>query len=109
MSITLHTSIGDIKMEIFCDTAPRTSFNFLALAASGYYDETIFHRNIRGFIIQGGDPQGTGKGGNSIWGGTFADEFDPQNIHDKRGMVSMANKGPNSNRSQFFITYERQP
>jgi len=97
-------------MEIFCDTAPRTSFNFLALAASGCYNNTKFHRNIRGFIVQGGDPTGTGKGGDSIWDGTFPDEFDPENTHDKRGMVSMANKGkPNTNKSQFFITYERQP
>lgn len=59
--------------------------------------------------MQGGDPTGTGKGGDSIWGGTFEDEFHPNNVHDKRGMVSMANKGPNTNRSQFFITYERQP
>lgn len=58
MAVTLHTSLGDLKFEIFCDTAPRTSFNFLALAASGYYNGTTFHRNIRGFMIQGGDPTG---------------------------------------------------
>ena len=109
MSITLHTSVGDLKFEIFCDTAPRTSFNFLALCASGYYDGTTFHRNMRGFMIQGGDPTGTGKGGESIWGGTFDDEFNPNNVHDKRGMLSMANKGSGTNRSQFFITYQRQP
>jgi peptidyl-prolyl cis-trans isomerase-like 3 len=109
MSVTLHTSLGDLKLEIFCDTAPRTSFNFLALAASGAYDGTIFHRNIKGFMIQGGDPTGTGKGGDSIWGGIFDDEFHPGNTHDRRGVVSMANKGPNTNRSQFFITYGSQP
>lgn len=109
MSVTLHTSLGNIKCELFCDTAPRTSFNFLALAASGYYNGTTFHRNMRGFMIQGGDPTGTGKGGESIWGGTFEDEFHQNNTHDKRGMLSMANKGANTNRSQFFITYERQP
>jgi len=109
MSVTLHTSIGDIKLEIFCDTVPRTSFNFLALAASGAYDGTVFHRNMKGFMIQGGDPTGTGKGGESIWGGTFEDEFHPDNVHDRRGIVSMANKGPDTNRSQFFITYGRQP
>lgn len=112
MSVTLHTTIGDIKLEIFCDTAPRTAFNFLALCANGSYDGTLFHRNIRGFMIQGGDTaEKTGiKGGESIWGPTaFPDEFHPDNIHDKRGVLSMANKGPNTNRSQFFILYERQP
>lgn len=110
MAVTLHTSLGDLKLEIFCDTAPRTSFNFLALCASGAYDGTIFpHRNMKGFMAQGGDPLGTGKGGDSIWGGTFEDEFHPTLVHDKRGVISMANKGPNTNRQQFFITYERQP
>lgn len=109
MSVTIHTSLGDLKFEIFCDTAPRTSFNFLALVASEYYEGSNFHRNMRGFMIQGGDPEGTGKGGESIWGGTFEDEFHPDNLHDKRGCLSMANKGPGTNRSQFFITYERQP
>mmetsp|Transcript_29950 Transcript_29950/g.45640 ORF Transcript_29950/g.45640 Transcript_29950/m.45640 type:complete len:183 (-) Transcript_29950:515-1063(-) len=108
MAVTLHTSLGDLKIEVFCDTAPRTSFNFLALCASGYYNGLVFHRNMRGFMIQGGDPTGTGKGGESIWGGTFEDEFHSQNLHDKRGMLSMANKGPNTNRSQFFVTYEPQ-
>ena len=109
MAVTLHTTVGDLKFEIFCDTAPRTSFNFLAICASGGYDGTNFHRNMRGFMIQGGDPKGTGKGGESIWGGAFEDEFHPSNVHDRRGMLSMANKGPNTNRCQFFITYERQP
>ncbi|GAX23740.1 peptidyl-prolyl cis-trans isomerase-like 3 [Fistulifera solaris] len=112
MSVTLHTSIGDIKLEIYCDTAPRTAFNFLALCTSGAYDGTIFHRNIKGFMVQGGDTaEKTGsKGGESIWGPVaFPDEFHPTNLHDKRGVLSMANKGPNTNRSQFFICYERQP
>jgi len=109
MSVTLHTSLGDLKFEICCDTAPRTSFNFLALCASGYYDSSVFHRNMKSFMIQGGDPTGTGKGGESIWGGTFGDEFHPENVHDRRGILSMANKGPVTARSQFFITYERQP
>ncbi|CAM9949464.1 unnamed protein product [Discosporangium mesarthrocarpum] len=109
MAVTLHTSLGDIKLEVFCDTAPRTAENFLAHCASGYYDGTKFHRNIRGFMIQAGDPLGTGKGGESIWGGDFPDEFHPDNKHDRRGMVSMANKGPNTNRSQFFFTYSKQP
>jgi peptidyl-prolyl cis-trans isomerase-like 3 len=112
MSLTLHTTIGDIKLEIYCDTCPRTAFNFLALAASGAYDNTIFHRNIKGFMIQGGSTEDkTGvKGGESIWGDTsFPDEFHPQNKHDKRGVLSMANKGPNTNRSQFFLLYNAQP
>jgi len=74
-SVTLHTNLGDIKCEVFCDQVPRTAENFLALCASGYYDGTVFHRNIKGFMIQGGDPTGTGKGGTSIWGTKFADEF----------------------------------
>ena len=109
MSVTLHTSLGDIKLELFCDTAPRTCFNFLALAASGYYDGSGLHRNMRDFMVQGGDPTGTGKGGQSIWGAAFPDEFHPENRHSKRGVVSMANKGAHTNRSQFFITYSPQP
>ena len=96
MSVTIHTTIGDLKVEIFCDTAPRTAFNFLALAASGAYNDTTFHRNIKGFMIQAGDTaEKTGsKGGESIWGPVaFPDEFHPNNIHDRRGVLSMANKG----------------
>ena len=109
MSVTLHTNHGDLKLEIFCDSVPRSSFNFLALAAAGYYDGTLFHRNIKGFMLQGGDPSGTGKGGESIWGGKFADEIHPDNKHTARGVVSMANSGPNTNASQFFITYAKHP
>eukprot|EP01040_Poterioochromonas_malhamensis_P005540 gene5540-5956_t len=109
MSLTLVTNYGNIKIEVFCDTVPKASFNFLALAASGYYDNTLFHRNIKGFMVQGGDPTGTGKGGESIWGGTFIDEFHADLKHDARGIVSMANNGPDSNGSQFFITYAAQP
>ena len=108
MSVTLHTTHGPIKIELYCDHVPHTCENFLALAASGTYDKTLFHRNVRGFCAQGGDPTGTGKGGESIWGGTFADEFHPECTHSKRGIVSMANNGPNLNASQFFILYEPQ-
>jgi cyclophilin family peptidyl-prolyl cis-trans isomerase len=90
MSVTLHTNHGDLKLEIYCDTVPRTAFNFLALAASGYYDGTIFHRNVKGFMLQGGDPTGTGKGGESIWGKKFGDEIRPENTHSTRGILSMA-------------------
>ena len=109
MAVTLHTTLGDLKLEIYCDTAPRTSFNFLALCASDYYVGTLFHRNMRGFMVQGGDPTGTGKGGASVWGGAFDDEFHADNRHDRRGVLSMANKGADTNRSQFFITYDKQP
>lgn len=109
MSVTLHTDLGTLKIEVYCDIVPRTSFNFLALAGSGYYDNTLFHRNIKGFMLQGGDPTGTGKGGESIWGGKFNDEIHPDNKHTVRGVVSMANSGPNTNGSQFFITYAKHP
>mmetsp|Transcript_1754 Transcript_1754/g.5283 ORF Transcript_1754/g.5283 Transcript_1754/m.5283 type:complete len:173 (-) Transcript_1754:24-542(-) len=109
MSVTIHTQLGDMKLELFCDTAPRCCFNFLALAASGYYDGCLFHRNLPGFMVQAGDPTGTGKGGADVWGGCFEDEFHPENAHDRRGVLSMANKGPDTNRSQFFLTYGPQP
>ncbi|EFJ48415.1 hypothetical protein VOLCADRAFT_101939 [Volvox carteri f. nagariensis] len=109
MSVTLHTNVGDLKLELFCEQAPRACENFLALCASGYYDAVHFHRNIKGFMIQGGDPTGTGKGGRSIYptpNGKFPDEFHDALKHSKRGIVSMANSGPNTNGSQFFITYK---
>jgi len=80
----------------------------MALCASGYYNDTIFHRNIKGFMVQGGDPTGTGKGGDSIWKKKFHDEFHDSLKHNDRGIVSMANNGPNSNGSQFFITYGKE-
>ena len=84
MSVTLHTSCGDLKVELASDVVERSRcFNFLALAASGAYDGTLFHRNIKGFMIQGGDPTGTGKGGESIWGGTFNDECNGELRHDQ--------------------------
>lgn len=108
MSVTLNTSHGKIKLELFCELVPLTAKNFLALCASGVYNNTRFHRNIAGFIIQGGDPENTGTGGTSIYGKNFKDEFVPQLKHEKRGMVSMANSGPNTNNTQFFITYSKQ-
>jgi peptidyl-prolyl cis-trans isomerase-like 3 len=106
MAVTLHTSLGDMKVEVYCDSVHKTAENFLALCASGYYDGTTFHRNIKGFMAQGGDPTGTGKGGSSIWGNKFADEFSSSLKHDARGVLSMANSGPNTNGSQFFIIYK---
>jgi peptidyl-prolyl cis-trans isomerase-like 3 len=81
----------------------------MALCASGYYDNTIFHRNIKGFMIQGGEPNGTGKGGERIYKQKYKDEFVPALKHNARGMVSMANSGPNTNQSQFFVTYAKAP
>ena len=85
------------------------SQNFLALCASGYYNGCKVHRNMKGFMAQTGDPTGTGKGGESIWGGKFADELVLGLKHNARGVVSMANNGPDTNGSQFFITYAKQP
>merc|ERR1719495_2375498 len=109
MSLTLHTSLGDIKIELFCEHCPKTAENFLALCGTDYYNNCIFHRNIKGFMVQTGDPTGTGKGGHSIWGSTFTDEIKDDLKHKTRGILSMANSGPNSNGSQFFITYGAQP
>ncbi|KAJ1916346.1 Peptidyl-prolyl cis-trans isomerase cyp10 [Mycoemilia scoparia] len=109
MSVTLHTTLGDLKIEVFCEDVPKTAENFLALCASGYYDDTIIHRNIKDFIVQMGDPTGTGKGGTSIWNKKFADEIRSTLKHNDRGIVSMANSGPDTNGSQFFISYSKQP
>jgi peptidyl-prolyl cis-trans isomerase-like 3 len=99
-AVTLHTNHGDLKLELYCEEAPKTSENFLALCASSYYDDTTFHRHIPGFMIQGGDPTGTGQGGRSIYNtpsGKFADEIVQGLSHNKAGVVSMANSGPNTN------------
>ena len=114
MSVTLHTTHGDLKIEVFCESVPNTAENFLALCASGAYDGTPFHRLIPDFMVQGGDTslapqisadQAIPKGGTSIWGRYFEDEIKvPALRHSGRGMVSMANKGPTTNGSQFFIT-----
>eukprot|EP01120_Amphizonella_sp_Union-15-10_P002025 TRINITY_DN12168_c0_g1_i1.p1 TRINITY_DN12168_c0_g1~~TRINITY_DN12168_c0_g1_i1.p1 ORF type:complete len:162 (+),score=25.42 TRINITY_DN12168_c0_g1_i1:71-556(+) len=108
MSVTLHTTLGDIKIEVLCELVPIASYNFLALCASGYYNGCIFHRNIPKFMIQTGDPTGTGKGGESIYKDKFQDEFRDE-IKHIRGTVSMANSGPNTNQSQFFICYKDLP
>ena len=107
MSVTLHTNLGELKLELRCDKTPKTAFNFLALAASGYYDATTFHRSLKGFVLQGGDPTARGKGGESIWGEPFDDEIDASLRHSGRGVLSMANKGPNTNGSQFCILYAK--
>ncbi|KAI3903332.1 hypothetical protein MKW98_031986 [Papaver atlanticum] len=104
--VQLHTTHGDLNIELRCDIAPRACENFITLCERGYYDGTIFHRSIRNFMIQGGDPTGTGKGGESIWGKPFADEVNSKLLHSGRGVVSMANSGPHTNGSQFFILYK---
>ncbi|KAJ8468185.1 hypothetical protein ONZ51_g9806 [Trametes cubensis] len=109
MSVTFHTTHGDIKVEIFCEAVPKTAENFLALCASGYYDNCLWHRNIKGFMIQTGDPSGSGKGGQSIWGKPFSDEIRSTLKFNNRGILAMANSGPDTNKSQFFITYAKQP
>ncbi|MBQ6932270.1 MAG: peptidylprolyl isomerase [Clostridia bacterium] len=99
---TMQTSMGDIKIRLFPEAAPKTVENFTTHAKNGYYDGLIFHRVINDFMIQGGDPTGTGCGGQSIWGSTFEDEF-CTDLHNLRGALSMANAGPGTNGSQFFI------
>ncbi|MCJ1354730.1 MAG: Peptidyl-prolyl cis-trans isomerase cyp8 [Icmadophila ericetorum] len=101
----IQTNFGDLTLELLPEFAPRAVWNFIQLAKRDYYKDVIFHRNIRHFMIQGGDPTGTGKGGQSCWDKNFKDEFDGPNVHGERGVVSMANKGPGTNSSQFFITY----
>lgn len=98
----MHTNMGDIKIKLFPEKAPKTVENFVTHSKNGYYNGLKFHRVINDFMIQGGDPRGNGTGGESIWGGSFPDEFDPE-LHNLRGALSMANSGPNTNGSQFFI------
>jgi len=100
----IKTNMGTIEIELFADQTPKTVENFVGHADSGYYNGVIFHRVIQNFMIQGGDPTGTGRGGESIWGKPFADEIVPSLTFDEPGILAMANAGPNTNGSQFFIT-----
>ncbi|NWF89221.1 MAG: peptidylprolyl isomerase [Ignavibacteriaceae bacterium] len=100
----IKTNMGTIEIELFADKAKKTVENFVRLAQKGYYDGIIFHRVIDNFMIQGGDPTGTGMGGESIWGEPFEDEVNTGLKHSSEGILSMANAGPNTNGSQFFIT-----
>ncbi|ESZ92025.1 peptidyl-prolyl cis-trans isomerase [Sclerotinia borealis F-4128] len=117
MSVTLHTTLGDIKIEIFCEAVPKTAENFLALCSSHYYDLSPIHRLIPSFMFQTGSPSSLNphlsppypKSGTSIWGTPFADEIRPTLRHHTRGIVSMANKGPGTNGSQFFILFAPAP
>ncbi|PYS42335.1 MAG: peptidylprolyl isomerase [Acidobacteria bacterium] len=109
----IKTNHGTIRFELLESDAPKTTENFRLLAEKGFYDGVIFHRVIKGFMIQGGDPEGTGRGGQSAWGGRFNDEINPASEVYKRGYkagtVAMANAGPNTNGSQFFIMHVDYP
>jgi cyclophilin family peptidyl-prolyl cis-trans isomerase len=109
----LQTNKGTIRFELLETDAPKTTENFITLAERGYYDGIIFHRVIKGFMIQGGDPTGTGRGGESAWGGRFNDEIKSSSpVYQrgyKAGTVAMANAGPNTNGSQFFIMHSDYP
>ncbi len=102
----IHTTKGDIKVKLFPEEAPKTVENFVKHSKDGYYDGVIFHRVIQDFMLQTGDPQGTGAGGESIWGEPFEDEFSNK-LANFRGALSMANRGPNTNGSQFFIVQKK--
>ncbi len=100
----IETSIGEFHIKLFAKEVPKTVENFVRHSRNGYFNNLIFHRVIKGFMVQTGDPKGDGTGGESVWGGEFEDEFHPSLRHDKPFTVSMANCGPNTNGSQFFIT-----
>eukprot|EP01135_Chromosphaera_perkinsii_P002964 Nk52_evm75s230 gene=Nk52_evmTU75s230 len=104
----LGTNFGELNIELHADLVPKTCENFIILCKRGFYNGVTFHRNIKGFMIQGGDPTSTGRGGECAWGGKFEDEKSRLS-HDERGVLSMANSGPNTNGSQFFITYKPCP
>lgn len=103
----ISTTMGEIKVQLFPEQAPKTVKNFVSLAQNHYYDGTIFHRVIPEFMVQGGDPTGTGMGGQSVYGSPFEDEFSLE-LFNIRGALSMANAGPNTNGSQFFIVQSTQ-
>ncbi len=107
--VLIETNQGSFEVTLFPDIAPKAVENFVKHAQDHYYDGTIFHRVIPGFMIQGGDPQGTGTGGESIWGKSFEDEFSEHKKFDKPGILAMANRGPKTNGSQFFITVAPTP
>lgn len=107
--VVFETSLGNFEITLKPDVAPKTCENFLGLVKKGYYNGLIFHRVIKDFMIQGGDPTGTGAGGESIWNKPFADECKATVKFDKEGILAMANRGPNTNGSQFFITTAKTP
>jgi peptidylprolyl isomerase len=103
-NVILETNAGKIEIKLFPDVAPKACENFTKLVEKGYYNGLIFHRVIKDFMIQGGDPTGTGRGGESIWGKPIEDEFKSDVVFDRPGILAMANAGPETNGSQFFIT-----
>jgi len=107
--VVLETTQGKITLELFPKVAPLAVENFVTHVKNGYYDGLIFHRIIKGFMIQGGDPTGTGRGGKCIWGKPFKDEFAPNITFNRKGILAMANAGPSTNGSQFFITVAPTP
>lgn len=107
--VVLETNQGTIEIKLMPDVAPKACENFAGLVEKGYYDGIIFHRVIKKFMIQGGDPTGTGRGGDSIWNKPFEDEVSPDVTFDQPGLLAMANSGPNTNGSQFFITTAKTP
>lgn len=107
--LVIETSQGNVEIELMPEIAPKACENMTKLAEKGYYDGCIFHRIIPGFMIQGGDPEGTGCGGVSIWGSPFEDECTDKVRFEKKGLLAMANAGPNTNGSQFFITTKATP
>ena len=107
--VRFETTMGAFVVELYHAQAPKTCQNFAELAKRGYYDGVTFHRIVKDFVVQGGDPTGTGKGGESIYGGKFADEITRELKHTGAGILSMANAGPNTNGSQFFITTADTP
>ncbi len=104
ITVVLETNQGIIELSLYPEKAPKTCENFVGLVNKGFYNGLTFHRVIKGFMIQGGDPDGNGSGGESLWGGTFEDEIAPDLGFTKMGILAMANRGPNTNGSQFFIT-----
>ncbi|MCJ1472521.1 Peptidyl-prolyl cis-trans isomerase cyp10 [Lambiella insularis] len=110
MSVTFHTDLGDLKIEVFCESVPKTAENFLALCASAFYDSSPIHRLVPNFMFQTGSPAaGSTKVSTSIWHEPFEDEIRPSLRHNARGIVSMANKGSVSNGSQFFVCFTPAP
>ena len=108
--VVLKTSVGDLDVELWAKEAPRAARNFVQLCLEGYYDRTVFHRIVKDFMVQGGDPTGTGQGGESVYGAPFEDEFHSRLQFRRRGMVACANANePNTNGSQFFLTYAKMP
>ena len=108
-AVVLQTNYGSFEVTLMPETAPKACENFLALVAKPYYDGVPFHRVIKGFMVQGGDPTGTGTGGQSIWGKPFIDEYKAAVKFDRPGLLAMANRGPQTNGSQFFITTAPTP